>query len=161
MVWPMETCPSPARATRPWWRTQATVVAWKASGVAAVMALVGARMRPIVHLHQMLCAHVRVALGGAEAAVAQELLDEPQIRAFAEHVGGEGVAQRVGADATIDAGRAGPRLHDAVGAARRQPASPRVGEERPVPLTADGEPCLESLEGDVTDGHHPLLAALA
>ena len=28
IVWPTETCPSPAIATRPRWRTETTVVAW-------------------------------------------------------------------------------------------------------------------------------------
>src|SRR5262249_46841332 len=136
MVWPMDTWPSPARATRPWWRTQATVVAWNA-GAPPLIEPVGdgarsrrARVSGVVHLHEVLGAHVGVALGGREPAVPKQLLDEPEVGALAEHVGGEGVAKGVGGDAP-----AGPRLarlaaDDAPDAPRGQAAAAPVGEER-------------------------------
>src|SRR5262247_3218001 len=148
MVWPMETWPSPARATRPWCLTQATVVAWKLPPVSDVMGSfeivsVGARMSPIVHLHQVLCAHMRVALGRAEAAVTEELLDEAQVRAFAEHVGGEAVAKGVGSDAALDPCRARPDPDDAVDATRGEAAAARIGEERAPLRSPHAQPRLE------------------
>src|SRR5215467_13816524 len=102
-------------------------------------------MSPIVHLHQMLGTHVRIALGRAESAVAQELLDEAEIRALAKHMCGERVTERVRAHPPVDARRAGPRLHDAMGAPRGEAASPRIGEERAAPFATNGEPRFESL----------------
>src|SRR5215467_745836 len=122
---------------------------------------VGARMRPIVHLHQVLRAHVRVALGRAEAAVAEELLDESQIRAFAEHVGGEAVAKGVGSDAALDPRRARPALDDTMHPSGGEAAAAWIGEERPSPFAAHGQPRIERLEGNVARGYHPLLAPLA
>src|SRR5215472_3242165 len=121
----------------------------------------GARMRPIVHLHQLLRAHVRVALGRAEATVAEELLDEAQVSPLAEHVGGEAVAEGVGGDAALDPRGAGPDPDDAVYATRGETAAARIGEERPPSWSPRGQPRLEGLESDVARGHHPLLAALA
>src|SRR5215510_4225476 len=166
MVWPMETWPSPARATRPWCLTQATVVAWKLPPVSDVMGSfeivsVGARMRPIVHLHQVLRAHMRVALGRAEAAVTEELLDEAEVRPLPEHVGGKAVAEGVRGDAALDPRRARPDPDDAVYSARGETAAARIGEERSPSLPPHRQPRLEGLEGDVARGHHPLLAALA
>src|SRR5215471_5934179 len=110
---------------------------------------VGARMSPIVHLHQVLCAHMRVALGRAEAAVTEELLDEAQVRAFAEHVGGEAVAKGVGSDAALDPCRARPDPDDAVDATRGEAAAARIGEERAPLRSPHAQPRLESLEVDV------------
>src|SRR5262249_32841349 len=151
MVWPMETWPSPARATRPWCLTHATVVARKPP-VSDVMGSfeivsVGARMRPIVHLHQVLRAHVRVALGRAEAAVAEELLDESQIRAFAEHMGGEAVAKGVGRDAAVNPRRARPALDDPMHPSGREAAPAGVGGERAPPLAPHAPPRLAGPRG--------------
>src|SRR5215470_6022044 len=160
MVWPIETWPSPARATRPLWRTHTTVVAWNVSGSCGATS-VGPGMRGVVHLHQMLGADVRVTLRRAEPAVAQELLDEAQVRPLAQHVRGEGVPERVGSHAPVDAGGAGPPPHDAVDAPRGQAASARVGEERPPRFAAHGEPGIHGVEGLVSHGDDALLAALA
>src|SRR5215472_17261418 len=96
---------------------------------------VGARMSPIVHLHQVLRAHMRVAPGRAETAVAEELLDKSQIRAFAEHVGGEAVAKGVGSDAALDPRRSRPALDDAMHPSGGEAAAAWIGEERPSPRT--------------------------
>src|ERR1700730_17403266 len=160
MVCPIETWPSPASATRPLWRTQATVVAWNVS-VGGVMMLVRPRMRGIVDLHQVLRAHVGIALRRAEPAVAQELLDEAQVRALSQHVRGEAVSEGVGRHAPVYARRAGPPLDDAMDAPRGQAAAARVGEERSTLLATHGEPAVHGMQGGVSDGDHTLLASLA
>src|ERR1700730_11085184 len=159
MVCPIETWPSPARATRPLWRTQATVAAWNASFVGAIT-LVRPRMRGIVDLHQVFRAHVGVALRRAEAAVAQQLLDEAQVRALAQHVRGEAVSKGVGRHAPVYARRAGPLFHDAKDAPRGQAPAARVGEERPPRLAAHGEPAVNGMQGLVPHGDDTLLASL-
>ena len=55
-------------------------------------------MRRIIGLRELLQVEVGVALGGAEAGVAQELLDGAQIHAAVQQVGREAVAQGMGAD---------------------------------------------------------------
>ena len=59
---------------------------------------------------QILGLHVRIPLGGGHPGVAQQLLHRPQVRPSAQSVGGEGVAQQVGAGAIGDGGR--PRMPD-------------------------------------------------
>src|SRR5437867_13350446 len=54
------------------------------------------RMRGVVSPDELLGRDVRVLLGGREALVAEQLLDRAQVGARVQHVGGEGVAQRVG-----------------------------------------------------------------
>src|SRR5262249_57518659 len=104
---------------------------------------VGARMRPIVHLHQVLRAHMRVALGRAEAAVAEELLDESQIRAFAEHVGGEAVAKGVGSDSAVDPRRARSALDDTMHPSGGEAAAPWIGEKPPPPPAPPPPPPIQ------------------
>ena len=50
--------------------------------------------------------HVRVDLGRREVLVAEQLLDDAQVRAAVEQVRREGVPQRVGRDALGQAGAA-------------------------------------------------------
>jgi len=64
----------------------------------------GARVRLIVVILHCFAAEVRVDLGGAEALVPEHLLDAAQIGSASQHVGGEAVTQRVGADREIEAG---------------------------------------------------------
>src|SRR5262249_21066298 len=120
-----------------------------------------ARLARIVHLDQVPRAEGGVALGRAEAAVAEELLDESQIRAFAEHVGGEAVTKGVGSDAALDPRRPRPALDDTMHPSGGEAAAAWIGEERPSPLAAHGQPRIERLEGNVAVRHHPLLAPLA
>src|SRR5258706_4721320 len=162
MVWPNVTCPSPATATRPRCRTHTTVVAWMDGVVGDVIAGSGRpRMGRVVHAHQVLRAHVGVALGRGETAVAQQLLDETEIRARPQHVGGEAVAEGVGRDPLGDAGAPRAGADDAQRAPRGEPAAPRVEEKRPAPPAAPGQVGREGLERRLPDRHHALLAALA
>src|SRR6266851_3025033 len=165
MVWPTVTCPSPATATRPRCRTQTTVVAWIGTTVGDVIAgavLSGRpRMRGVVHAHQVLRAHVGVALGRGEAAVAQQLLDEAEIRAGSQHVGGEAVAEGMGRHPLDDPGPTRAGAHDAKRATRGEPAAPRVEEERPAPAPAQREVGREGVQRGLADRHHALLAPLA
>src|SRR5439155_997753 len=119
IVWPIVTCPSPASATWPRWRTATTVVAWNAATGSAGMRPVslgslyaGARVGGVVDAHELVRAHVGVALRRRQPAVAQELLDRPQVRARVEQVGRERVAQRVRADPPRDPARRRAPLHD-------------------------------------------------
>src|SRR6185503_13021047 len=162
MVWPNVTCPSPATATRPRCRTHTTVVAWIDGVVGDVITGSGRpRMGRVVHAHQVLRAHVGVALGGGETAVAQQLLDETEIRTRPQHVGGEAVAEGVGRDPLGDAGAPRAGAHDAQRAPRGEPAAPRVEEERPAPPAAPGQVGREGLERRLPDRNDALLAALA
>src|SRR5215468_7381809 len=167
MVWPMDTWPSPARATRPRWRTQATVVAWNA-GAPPFIGSVGdgtrsrrARVSGVVHLHEVLGAHVGVTLGGREPAVPEQLLDEPEVGALAEHVGGEGVAKGVGRDPPAGARLARLLADDAPDAPRGQAASTAVGEERSLRPGAERQVGVDRRHRDLADRDHALLVALA
>src|SRR5690348_13002879 len=61
-----------------------------------------ARMRPVVHAPQVSWVDVAVDLRRRERAVAEQLLDRPEVGAAVEQVGGEGMpeAMGVGNDAT-------------------------------------------------------------
>src|SRR4026207_2597873 len=99
MVWPKVTWPSPATAVRPRWRTQTAVVAWIApagwirpgsSDIVVLKRSSSGRsgMRRIVHPHEVLRAHVGIALRRGEAAGAEQLLGQPENGALAPPVGG-------------------------------------------------------------------------
>src|SRR5262249_58169898 len=79
----------------------------------------------------------------------------------AGHVGGEVVAKGVGSDAAVNPRRARPALDDPMHPSGREAAAAWIGEERPSPFAADGQPRIEGLEGNVARGYHPLLAPLA
>ena len=64
----------------------------------------GARVGLAVGFFQALDGDVGVDLGGGDAGVAEEGLNAAEIGAGVEHVGGEGVAQFVGADVKGDGG---------------------------------------------------------
>ena len=55
-------------------------------------------MRAAVNLCDLPDRELRIALRRREPFVAEQLLDRPQIRAFFQHVGAEGMAQSVGMD---------------------------------------------------------------
>src|SRR5262249_15030129 len=112
MVLPIETCPSPATATCARWRTAITVVERmrsrglmgalyprdcqknarraraRATGPRSFRA--GARMGGVVDAHELIGADVRVALRRRQAAVAQELLDHPEVGAGVQQMGRKG-----------------------------------------------------------------------
>src|SRR5215467_4759455 len=154
MVCPIETWPSPATATRPRWRTHTTVVAW----IGAIGSLIigtghsgRPRMGGIVHPHQVLRADVGVALGRRQAAVAEQLLDQPQVRALPEHVGREAVAQRMRSHPLTDAGALGPPAHHPVRAARAEPAPARVQEQGPATTAPQAEIGTQGVERSLAD----------
>ena len=60
-----------------------------------ITAPAGPRMGAAVHVEQPLLRHLRVALGGADRHVAEQLLDDAQVGAVIEQVGGARVAQHV------------------------------------------------------------------
>ena len=60
---------------------------------------------------QVLYLKVRVAPGGGDPGVAQQLLHRPQIGPGAQSMGGEGVAQQMRAGAIGDAARAQVAVH--------------------------------------------------
>src|SRR6267143_84957 len=102
MVWPIDTCPSPASATWPRWRTATTVVAWKTAtgsagmrGVSPELIVRGPAGGRVVDAHELIRAHVGVALRRRQPAMAQELLDRPQVRPRVEQVRRERVPERV------------------------------------------------------------------
>ena len=73
-----------------------------------------------------------VDLGRGDVGVAEQLLHRAQVRAAFEQVGGEGVAQDVGADALgIDAGQHGRFLQELRKPPRRQPAARAARGEEP------------------------------
>src|SRR4029453_12309047 len=65
-----------------------------------------------VDLPQVLPGHQRIDLGGRHARVAEQLLDDPHVRAPLEQVGRERVPERVRADPLADAGAGGVLLDD-------------------------------------------------
>src|ERR1019366_7769353 len=62
-------------------------------------------MRFLIHLEQLRGVHMRVALGGAEARVAEQLLDGAQVGAALEEMRRERVTQGVRTDAEPRAAR--------------------------------------------------------
>ena len=79
------------------------------------------RVRGAVHALQPLLGHVRVHLGRRQVRVAEQLLDDAQVRAALEQVGRERVAQRVGVQ------RARRSARPAAGARRAARAGRRAG----------------------------------
>ena len=89
------------RAVRSSRRRPAGRVRWFASWAIAP----GARVRGVVDLAQMLPRHEGVDLGGRDARVTQQLLDDPNVGTSFEQMRREGVPERVQRDAAIDARR--------------------------------------------------------
>ena len=56
-------------------------------------------MKLLVHLGEMRAVDVRVDLGGADVGVAQQLLDDAEVRAAFQKMRREGVPEHVRADA--------------------------------------------------------------
>src|SRR5262249_32335552 len=172
---PLETCPSPATATWPRWRTAITVVEricsrWVSRRGAWLRTLpfyplrsfrAGARVGGVVHAHELVGAHVGVALRRRQAAVAEELLDHAEIGAGVEQMRRERVAQRVRAHAPADPGRGGARPHDRVQRAHAEPPAARVREQRAPAPAAPLEIGGERAGGPAAVRHDPLLLALA
>jgi len=82
-----------------------------------------------VGAHQFLDADARVALGGRERRVAEQLLDRADVGSGVQQVGGKSVAQRMGAHAAAHPGLPDPRLQHAGDAAACEPPPPIVEEQ--------------------------------
>ena len=99
-------------------------------------------MRLVIHAQQMLHRKLGVTLRGREALVPEHLLDSAQIGTFFEHVGAEGVPQRV----RVNVGRQSFRdcnfFNDPADAARRQSPSPLIDEERGSAFARLNQNCL-------------------
>src|SRR5438093_250277 len=89
-------------------------------------------MRGFVRLQEPGGADMGVALRGREPAVAEQLLDHPEVGAVVEQVRGERVAQRVRAHAARDAGGADRAPDDRMDRAHAEPPAPMVDEDRPA-----------------------------
>ena len=71
----------------------------------------------VVDFAEAAAGDVGVDLGGGEAGVAEELLDGAEVGAVLQQVGGEGVAEGVGADVVLGAGGEDVAVDDAADAA--------------------------------------------
>src|SRR5919109_1135501 len=124
------------------------------------------RMSAEVHVLQPLARQVRVELRGGDVRVAEHLLHRSQVAAPREQVGGEGVTQRVRADAIGEPGRDGVAADDLVEALAGQRAAAEIDEHMRFggPLHQAGpsplEVCAQRLRGRLADRHHALLRAL-
>lgn len=77
-------------------------------------------------MRQVLARDVGVDLGRGDVGVAEQGLDDPKVRAAFQQVGGEGVAQDVGADLlAVDAGGDGRIVQQLPHPPRRQPGPNR------------------------------------
>src|SRR5271165_6804016 len=88
------------------------------------------RMRLIVNLQHMLHRQLRVALGGRQTLVAQQLLNRPQISALLEHVRAKSMTQRVRMHIRRKPLRHGNLLDNASNAASSKPPAASVNQER-------------------------------
>ena len=74
---------------------------WESLSMCIGSGLLAARVGVVVHFLQAGLRHVGVDLGGRQALVAEELLDDAQVGASLDEVGGEGVAQSVGVHVAV------------------------------------------------------------
>jgi len=87
------------------------------------------RVEGPVHLLDEGAVDVGVDLGGDDGAVAEHLLYGPEVGAPLEQVGGEGVAEGVGADRLFDAGQNGVLSDDVPRCHARQAGASRAEEQ--------------------------------
>lgn len=83
----------------------------------------------VVDLAEAAAGDVGVDLGGGEAGVAEEFLDGAEVGAVFQQVGGEGVAEGVGADVVLGAGSEDVAVDDAADAAGGERAAAVVEVE--------------------------------
>ena len=83
-----------------------------------------------IHVQQLRRVDVRVALRGAQARMAEQLLDRPKVGAALQQVRRKGVAQRMRADARARAERGHVASHQPIDAAYGEPSAAVVHEER-------------------------------
>src|SRR5688572_26394233 len=134
-------------------------------------------MRLPVHVDELLRVDVRVALGRAEAGMAQQLLNGPQIRAVREQMRRERMTQRVRADAELRAAFGHVPPYEAIDTTRRQALASIIEEQWSArstgafylrsalcPLPWCGsifEPRAESVSRRAVERNEPLFTALA
>jgi hypothetical protein len=85
-----------------------------------------------------------VDLGGGDGDVAQELLDDPDVRPVGQHVAGAGMSQDMGADHGSEADPLGAVLDDGPGPLAAEASAPGVDEDglgvgAPAPLVGGQE----------------------
>src|SRR5574340_1855813 len=109
--------------------------------------LLGARMRRIVDLAEVLEIEVRVDLRGGDARVAEHLLHRAQVAGRLQHMRGERMAQQVRMYAAAQPLFDAPLLHAQLHHARRDAAAALADEQRlfvsPGELAAHREPGLQ------------------
>src|SRR4051794_6799642 len=125
------------------------------------------RMRLIVDFLQSFYARVGVHLSGAQRCVAQQLLHGAKIGSGIEHVGSEGVAERVHPKPVTPDAIQHP-MHDSLDAAWPQPLSPPAHEDGAAISTQPGHRLSPELKiaSEREDGpraywYNPLLPAFA
>jgi len=124
-------------------------------------------MEFLVDVAEAVAGDVGVNFGGADGGVAQEFLDDAQVGAMLEQVGGEAVPEHVGGDVPLHS-RAAHAVFDALPqshgrerfvVAGQKHGRRRFGGDQFGP--AGGEVLLQRGHGNLTDGHHTFLVALA
>ena len=108
---------------------------------------------------------VGVDFGREDALVAEHFLDDAEVGAVFDHVGGKGMAEGVGRDFLVDAGEDGLALDHVENRSAREMAAVFVEENSVVGVVvrgwAGGPVGGEGGEGFVADRHEALLVALA
>ena len=114
----------------------------------------GSGMRLVVDLRQVLKIQMRVDLGRADVRVAEQFLDGAQITTGLEHMTGEGVAQHVRMDRTIEPLDTRPSCQPRLDRACRQPRAAPADEERGLCAGGQGraltQPVRQAPAGDRT-----------
>jgi hypothetical protein len=109
---------------------------------------------------------VRIPLGRREIGVSEHFLNRPQVGPALQQVGGEGVAEEVGVDATrLQAGGSGEASEDEEGSRPGERTALGVEEELRAPAAvevraATGEIAAERVGGLAADRNHALLRPL-
>jgi hypothetical protein len=116
---------------------------------------------------EALAGDVGVEFGGGDAGVAEEFLDDAEVSAVFEEVGGEGVAEHVGCDVARNAGVAGAGF-DAAPHGRGAERGPAFGEEKDAGRfwvdvfgAAGGEVTINGGDGVAADGDDAFFVAFA
>jgi len=97
-------------------------------------------MRLAIDLEQLRRIHVRVPLRGAEARVAEQLLNRAQVGAALQQVGRERVTQRMRADARTGTACSDIAPNKAIDTAGRQTSAPIVDKQRLAAVGPAGTP---------------------
>src|SRR5690349_6988864 len=125
-----------------------------------------------VDLSDPLAGHVGVELGRTDTRMSEQFLNDPQVGAALEEMRRERVAERVGADPSVQSRTARRGPDDGERLLPGQPAAPVAEEQRSAPFDrrmaqleeerpAVVEPLTEPVDRDVADRHEPLAVALA